>query len=414
MRRPMTLSAVVLLLATFATPAAADHTDESVVDLTFPVAGPHADLRFGDDFHDSRGGGTRTHEATDIIAPKHRRIHAAMGGVVSFTPYFADASGGPEPSYGWLLSVNGDDGRMYRYLHINNDTPGTDDDSGSLDHAFAPKIADAIRAKGSTLQASDGIRVERGEHVAYVGDSGNATTPHLHFEMFEAFSQDSPRINPYASLRDAEARGDLPGATTADTSGDGSSAGSTDTGAGTDTRDYGPFSDLSADGAHTPAVLSLAADEIVYGCGDGRYCPYDAIERGDLASFLSAALDLTAEHAPDFDDVDADHEHAEAIAAVDEAGILRGFGDDFGPDEPLSRAQLATMLVQGFGLEPVDASPPFGDVDRDGVHTANIAAAYEAGLTRGCADGENFCPWQGVSRGQLASFLDSALASREG
>lgn len=395
MRRPVALTTLVLLLATLATPAGASHTDESAVDLTFPVAGPQEDLRFRDDFHDPRGGGTRTHHATDVHGPKHRKIHAAVGGVVSFTPYLADDPDGPEPSYGWLLSIHGEDGRMYRYLHINNDTPGTSDNAGGLEHAFAPKIVDAIRAKGSTLRASDGVRVKRGEYIAHLGDSGNASSPHLHFEIYEELRQSSARINPYASLLDARQRGDIPGAAPAPVE---------------DENANGAFSDLADDGAHTKAVLTLAEAGIVSGCDDTRYCPHDAIARGDLASFLAAALDLSAEHAPRFTDVGPEHEHAEAIAAVDEAGILRGFDDDFfRPDTALSRAQLTTMLVQGFDLDAVSTHPPFGDVNKDGTHTANIAAAHASGLTKGCGDGSDFCPWDDVSRGQIATFLDNAL-----
>ncbi len=399
MRRPLVIAVAFALTATLASPASADHTDESVVDITFPVAGPYDDIAYRDDFHDSRGN--RLHLATDIMGPKHRTLHAAVDGTVGFTPYLADDPDGPEPHYGWLLSINGDDGRMYRYLHINNDTPGTNDEAGGPEHAFAPKIADAILEKGSTLSASDGIRVKRGEHVAYLGDSGNASTPHLHFEIFEEHSQNSPRINPYASLKDAEARGDYPEPWTT------GSAGTTDDGGGDDL----PFTDLTADGAHTGAITRLAEDGIVTGCGDGRYCPHEAVSRGDLAAFLAAALGLEAEQGPRFDDVDDGDANAAAIAAVDEAGILTGFGDDrFGPDSALERAQLATMLVQGFAIGAADGGAPFADVDADGTHTANIAATFEAGLTVGCSD-DAYCPWDDVTRGQIATFIDKGLAT---
>jgi hypothetical protein len=160
-------------------------------------------------------------------------------------------------------------------------------------------------------------------------------------------------------------------------------------------------------------VLRLADAGIVFGCTDERYCPHDAVARGDLAAFLAAALGLESDGDPRFIDVPSHHPRAEAIAAVDEAGILRGFaGDRFGPDEPLERAQLATMLVQGFGIPEVSGPAPFGDVDEDGVHSRNIAAASTAGLTVGCDDTGRFCPWDDVSRGQIATFIDNALAYR--
>src|SRR3546814_10362741 len=74
--------------------------------------------------------------------------------------------------HGYRLTVAGDDGRTYSYVHLNNDTPGTDDGRGTANQAYAPGVA-------------QGKRVERGQHIAFMGDSGNAeaTQAHLHFSI---------------------------------------------------------------------------------------------------------------------------------------------------------------------------------------------------------------------------------------
>ncbi|NCN99636.1 M23 family metallopeptidase [Candidatus Falkowbacteria bacterium] len=147
-------------------------------DIIFPVEGV---VNFGDDFGDGRSGG-RLHEANDLMAPQMTPILAARGGRVTFAPT-------TEPSYGYMLSVAGDDGYKYNYLHINNDTPGTDDGQGGLQYAYAPGI-------------SQGVSVVQGQHIAWVGDSGNAevTATHLHFEIR---LQDDTAINPYQYLNAA-------------------------------------------------------------------------------------------------------------------------------------------------------------------------------------------------------------------
>ncbi|MDP3837097.1 MAG: M23 family metallopeptidase [bacterium] len=143
--------------------------------IIFPVQGGAV---FTDDFNHARSGG-RVHEANDLMAPKMTPILAARGGTIVTAPII-------EPSYGYIISIAGDDGFKYNYLHINNDTPGTDDGNGGLAYAYAPGI-------------SRGVTVTQGQVIAYVGDSGNAedTAPHLHFEII---SPDGTAINPYPYL----------------------------------------------------------------------------------------------------------------------------------------------------------------------------------------------------------------------
>jgi len=144
-------------------------------DIIFPVQGGAS---FTDDFGDARSGG-RVHEGNDLIAPKMTPILAARGGRVI-------SAAMTEPSYGYMISIAGDDGYTYNYLHINNDTPGTDDGNGGPQRAYAPGI-------------SQGVPVIQGQHIAWVGDSGNAeaTVSHLHFEIR---LPDDSALDPYQYL----------------------------------------------------------------------------------------------------------------------------------------------------------------------------------------------------------------------
>ena len=148
-----------------------------VRDIVFPVAGKAS---FRDDFHEPRGvDGTREHLGIDIIADKMTPIVAAVDGTVTYVAI-------PQPSWGYSITIRDSEGYQYRYLHINNDTPGTDDGLGGPENAYYAGI-------------KRGSKVVKGQHVAWVGDSGNAegTVSHLHFEI-----RDSNRatINPYDSL----------------------------------------------------------------------------------------------------------------------------------------------------------------------------------------------------------------------
>ncbi|HEX9888838.1 MAG TPA: cell wall-binding repeat-containing protein [Nitriliruptorales bacterium] len=181
---------VVALLP--ASPAAAAVTYQDVVDITFP-ADPR--VRFTDTFDACRSGCARHHQATDLMGDRMWKLYSAADGLV------CGIDEGEEDSYGRYITICGDDGYRYRYLHLNNDTPGTDDGAASLEHVYAPGIR-------------KGLRVARGQFIAYLGDSGNAedTAPHLHFDVFDdaiVNPYGETRMNPYPSLIAALQRGDI-------------------------------------------------------------------------------------------------------------------------------------------------------------------------------------------------------------
>jgi len=144
--------------------------------IIFPVAGTAS---YTNSFGAPRSGG-RTHEGIDIFADKMTPVVTVADGTVSFvrTGVGTDCC---------VVRIRHDDGRSSLYLHLNNDTPGTDDGQGY-------GIAENIQV---------GTRVTAGMVIAFVGDSGNAeeTPPHLHFELNDTSGD---LLNPYAYLQVAQ------------------------------------------------------------------------------------------------------------------------------------------------------------------------------------------------------------------
>ena len=74
------------------------------------------------------------------------------------------------------------------------------------------------------------------------------------------------------------------------------------------------------------------------------------------------------------------------------------------PDRPVTRAQMASFLVRALDLEAAP-SAGFTDTDRT-VHAANIDALFAAGITIGCkTEPLRYCPDEPVTRAQMATFL---------
>ncbi len=176
----------------------------------------------------------------------------------------------------------------------------------------------------------------------------------------------------------------------------------------------GTFSDDDGN-IHEGYIEAIAAEGITRGCNppvNDRYCPGDAVTRGQMAAFLVRALNLPAASGDWFvDDDDSVFEgDIEALAA---SGITRGCNppdnDRFCPDQLVTRGQMAAFLTRAFDY-PRPSEDFFTDDDGH-VFEGDIEALAMAGVTRGCNPPANdrFCPDDPVLRDQMASFLGRAL-----
>lgn len=124
-------------------------SDIMIPGFVFPVGEPYS---FVDTFGAPRMPGTpyeHFHQGTDIFAPYGTEVYAVERGVVARVG--TDVLGGIKL---WLV---GESGTWYYYAHLSG---------------YAPGIV-------------DGLTVNAGDVLGYVGDTGNArgTPPHLHFEI---------------------------------------------------------------------------------------------------------------------------------------------------------------------------------------------------------------------------------------
>lgn len=165
---------------------------------------------------------------------------------------------------------------------------------------------------------------------------------------------------------------------------------------------------------HEGSIEAIAAAGITQGCNppaNNRFCPDEVITRGEMAAFLSRALELPP--ASDRFVDDEGHLFEQDINRLAAAGVTLGCNppanDRFCPDQHMTRGAMAAMLTRGFGL-PSDGEDRFVD-DNGHIFEADINRLAAAGVTKGCNPPTNnrFCPDDAVTRDQMASFLTRAL-----
>ena len=165
---------------------------------------------------------------------------------------------------------------------------------------------------------------------------------------------------------------------------------------------------LDDDGStHEGNIEAIYAAGITLGCTeDGQYfCPEEPVLRKYMAAFLRRALELPDGKKDYFTDDDGLFE--EDINAVAKAGITLGCTTtEFCPDVPVSRDQMAALIVRamGWGGEPEQA---FSDT-RKNYFRNEINILARRGVTNGCAE-DLYCPSQDVERQEMASFLARAI-----
>jgi len=130
------------------TPSAAELRALSA-EMIMPLTGVRAE-DLVDTFHEPRGGGTRVHEALDILSPRGTPVLSSTTGRV-LRLHTSQAGG--------LMVYAADSTERFVLMYAHLD-----------------RYADGMR---------DGLPLRRGQVLGYVGTTGNAppNTPHLHFAI---------------------------------------------------------------------------------------------------------------------------------------------------------------------------------------------------------------------------------------
>lgn len=205
------------------------------------------------------------------------------------------------------------------------------------------------------------------------------------------------------------------------------------------------FSDVQRSDWFAEAVDCMQATEIMKGVGDNRFDPYGSVTRAMVATVLyRMAADETG-NLPDvsgkanpFQDVsNADSNwYRDPVKWAFANGIVKGTSEStFAPEAPISRQDMATMIVRfmlsvsedsSSILDEITAADPDGSVilqtlrsefsDADsisGYARLNVAICKLGGIMKGDAVG-TFRPQATLTRAECAQIFLNFLAAGEG
>ena len=181
-----------------------------------------------------------------------------------------------------------------------------------------------------------------------------------------------------------------------------------------------PFTDVSEKDWFYGDVMFVYENGLMLGTSKTLFSPYGTATRGMMATILWRMEGSPAPKGKNsFTDVEAGKWYADAITWTAENGIFAGYGKDkFGPDDPITREQLAAIFYRyadykGYDLTVKGNLDKFKDADKitDYAKTA-MQWAVGNGLVKGKSS--NLLDPQGTAtRAEIAAMLHRFIEKYE-
>lgn len=177
------------------------------------------------------------------------------------------------------------------------------------------------------------------------------------------------------------------------------------------------FQDVDSGAWYASDVDFVVSRGLFSGVSEGTFAPEAALNRGALVTVLYALEQPGAQTVEVlFSDVDADAWYAQGTAWAVEAGVISGYGNgQFGPEDSVTREQLALMLYQYANSLNADTSgrsslARFQDSSDVSSWAAEaLAWAVDGGILSGRTDG-TLDPAGPATRAEMAAMLCQFVA----
>ena len=184
------------------------------------------------------------------------------------------------------------------------------------------------------------------------------------------------------------------------------------------TVDLTTYTDVSTRAWYTEAVRYAVEHGIFYGTSDTTFAPNASMTRGMLATVLHRIDGTPDGKLPSFNDVADKQYYTAAVGWAAENCIVSGYGNGaFGPNDPITREQLVTMLWRYAGSPTaqgrLDLHSRFSDAGDISRYAQDATRwAVEQGIITGYPNG-TFNPKGQATRAEVATIIKRFLANLE-
>lgn len=146
------------------------------------------------------------------------------------------------------------------------------------------------------------------------------------------------------------------------------------------------------------------------GYGNGLFGPNDNMTRAQVAQmFYNLLLEKDIPVTTSFSDVPADAWYAKAVNTLASLGIIKGIGNDqFAPNRTITRAEF-TVIAMRFANVSATVTNPFSDIASSDWYYTAVTSAVSYGWITGYSDG-TFKPMATITRAEVATIVNRMLA----
>ncbi|MER2006149.1 MAG: S-layer homology domain-containing protein [Psychrobacillus sp.] len=174
------------------------------------------------------------------------------------------------------------------------------------------------------------------------------------------------------------------------------------------------FKDVTTKNVNYDIIHSMAAEGIIKGYSDNTFRGGNAITRYQAATlvyrYMGDKLSVVNPNVKIPSDVTPKSEHYNAAVALLKAGLLKADANGrLNPNKPISRAEMAKILVVGFDVK-IKAQYDFADTIEGDTETRDyVRALYSNGITTGYLEDATFRPTESLTRQQFAVFMHRSI-----